>query len=334
VRAGTLALITFAAVFLPRSSTAAPATPHTHFIKVNGVQLEYLDWGGHRKPLLFLAGQGDTPYIYNDLAPEFINHFRVLGLTRRGHGASEQAQNGYQLDNLVQDVASFINALHLRDVTIVGHSWGGVEAVRLSELHPDVVRRVVLLDTAYPPMPETLDVIGSKLLPALGGMSFSEASRSYEATREFWKGVRTKWPPEGGEKAWSDSSEINLRHALVVHDDGSVAWRSDPASDEMNKSNSDENAAHWNFTNIPVAALLIFAHSPFADTLPYLKLDGQTAAQILKASDIREKARRAQIEAFRRDSPKAKIVELDHTSHYCFIQRREAVLDEMLRFLR
>jgi len=332
VRAATVALISFAAVFLPGMSTATPPL-RTHFIKVNGVQLEYLDWGGRGKPLLFLAGQGDTPYIYNGLAPEFVDHFRCLGLTRRGHGASEPVQSGYELDNLVQDVASFISALRLRDVTIVAHSWGGLEAVRLSELHPDVVRRVVLLDTAYPPMPE-LDVIGSKLLPALGGMSFSEASRSYEATREFWKGVRTRWPPEGGEKAWSDSSETNLRHAVVVHDDGSVAWRSDLASDEMNKRNSNENAAHWNFTSIPVSALLIFAHSPFADTLPYLRFDDQTAAEIRKASDIRETARHAQIEAFRRDSPKAKIVELDHTSHYCFIQKREAVLDEMKRFLR
>jgi hypothetical protein len=91
-------------------------------------------------------------------------------------------------------------------------------------------------------MPEPLDVVGAKLLPALGGMSFADASRSYEANRQFWKAVRTKWPPEGGEKAWSDSSDANLRHAVLVHDDGSIAWRSDRASDEMNKRNSDENA--------------------------------------------------------------------------------------------
>jgi hypothetical protein len=83
-----------------------------------------------------------------------------------------------------------------------------------------------------------------------------------------------------------------------------------------------------------VKALLIFAHSPFSDTLPYLNLDDATAAEIRRANDIRERARSVQIEAFRRDSAKAKIVELDHTSHYCFIQRREAVLDKMQQFLR
>ena len=44
-------------------------------------------------------------------------------------------------------------------------------------------------------------------------------------------------------------------------------------------------------------------------------------------------ARRSQIEAFQRDSAQATIVEMEHTVHHCFIQRKERIVEEMRRFL-
>ena len=70
-------------------------SPHkSRFITVNGVRLHYLDWGGKGDTMLFLHGLGDTAHIYDDLAPKFTNQFRVLGLTRRGHGQSEKPEAG------------------------------------------------------------------------------------------------------------------------------------------------------------------------------------------------------------------------------------------------
>src|SRR5260221_65801 len=70
-------------------------SPHkTEFIKVNNVRLHYLDWGGKGATILFLHGLGDTPHIFDDLAPRFTNQFRALGLTRRGHGQSEKPETG------------------------------------------------------------------------------------------------------------------------------------------------------------------------------------------------------------------------------------------------
>ena len=66
-------------------SDGTDKSPHkAGFITVNGVKLNYLDWGGKGDTLLFLHGMGDTAYRYDDFAPRFTNQFRVLGLTRRG----------------------------------------------------------------------------------------------------------------------------------------------------------------------------------------------------------------------------------------------------------
>jgi len=79
-------------------------SPHrTGFITVNRVRLHYLDWGGSGETMLFLHGLGDTPHIFDNLAPKFTNQFRVLGLTRRGHGQSENPETGYDTATLVED---------------------------------------------------------------------------------------------------------------------------------------------------------------------------------------------------------------------------------------
>jgi non-heme chloroperoxidase len=201
-------------------SLGASTAPSVHSIQANGVRLEYLDWGGHGPPLVFLAGLGDTAYIYNDLAPEFRSRFHCLGLTRRGFGGSEQPESGYELDNLVQDAASFINALRLRNVTVVGHSFGGTEAIRLSELHPDMIRRVVLLDTAYAPFPESSEKAVANLIPFLPGVPVSEVGQSLSNFREFQKQMHRN--------VWSDAAEANLRQQVVVKDDGSIVRRTPP----------------------------------------------------------------------------------------------------------
>src|SRR5215216_5458467 len=101
-------------------------SPHqTGFISANGVRLHYLDWGGKGETMLFLHGLGDTPHIFDDLAPAFTNHFRVLGLTLRGHGQSEKPDTGYDTATLVEDLCQFLDALKIERVLLVGHSFAG-----------------------------------------------------------------------------------------------------------------------------------------------------------------------------------------------------------------
>jgi len=52
------------------------------------VKLEVLDYGGSGRPLIFLAGLGDTAHVFDKFAPKFIATYHVYGITRRGYGAS------------------------------------------------------------------------------------------------------------------------------------------------------------------------------------------------------------------------------------------------------
>lgn len=115
------------------------------------VSLEVLDWGGRGVPLVFLAGLGNTPHVLDDFAPQFADSCHVVGITRRGFGASAGSPPPSDLDTLVADIAAVLDTLGLGQVVLVGHSIAGEERTRFSELHAPRCTGPVYLDAAYDP---------------------------------------------------------------------------------------------------------------------------------------------------------------------------------------
>lgn len=113
-----------------------------------GVRLEYLDWGGSGEPLVLLAGFGNTPHVFDELAPRFTHRHRVIGVTRRGFGGSDRTADGYDTQTLVADLAAVLDSLNLGRVVLVAHSIGGAEAHAFATAHPARVRGVIFLDSA------------------------------------------------------------------------------------------------------------------------------------------------------------------------------------------
>jgi hypothetical protein len=102
-------------------------SPHTvRFVTVEkGVRLEVVDWGGSGRPLVLLAGGGDTAHVFDDFAPKLTPSFHVYGITRRGFGESGFSPEGYGADRLGDDVLAVLDALKLEKPILVGHSLGG-----------------------------------------------------------------------------------------------------------------------------------------------------------------------------------------------------------------
>ncbi len=100
-------------VLLVESLTAEAApwrdpSPHAvRFVTVDdGVRLEVLDWGGSGRPVVLIAGGGNTAHVFDDFAPKLATHYRVYGITRRGFGASGFAESPNPVDRLRDDLLS------------------------------------------------------------------------------------------------------------------------------------------------------------------------------------------------------------------------------------
>jgi pimeloyl-ACP methyl ester carboxylesterase len=114
------------------------------------VRLEVLDWGGSGRPVVLLAGGGNTAHVFDEFAPKLVPNYPVYGITRRGFGVSTYAPLENDADRLGDDVFAVIIGLKLDKPVLVGHSIAGAELSSVATLHPDTVAGVIYLEAAYP----------------------------------------------------------------------------------------------------------------------------------------------------------------------------------------
>jgi non-heme chloroperoxidase len=118
----------------------------------DGTQLYYKDWGegpaitfSHGWPLSSDAWDGQMLFLAQ-------NGFRVVAHDRRGHGRSSQASSGNDMNGYADDLATVIEALNLRNATLVGHSTGGGEVARYIGRHGTARVAKAILIAAVPPI--------------------------------------------------------------------------------------------------------------------------------------------------------------------------------------
>jgi non-heme chloroperoxidase len=136
------------------SRIGADSSPHViRLIPVaSDVKLEVLDWGGSGRPVVLLAGLGNTAHVFDDFAPKLATTFHVYGVTRRGFGTSDvppDANGNYSADRLGDDVLAVVDSLGLNRPVLVGHSIAGEELSSIGVRHPEKVSGLVYLDAGY-----------------------------------------------------------------------------------------------------------------------------------------------------------------------------------------
>jgi pimeloyl-ACP methyl ester carboxylesterase len=163
-------------------------SPHkVQFVTVEpGVKLEVLDWGGSGRPLVFLAGLGNSGHIFDKFATNFTNSYHVYGITRRGFGVSSSPASGYSADRLADDVLAVLDSLKIKRPVLAGHSIAGEELSSIGTRHPEKVAGLIYLDAGYyyayydpkhpisgPPIPPGA-VTGPSLLIMQGQQHYSD----------------------------------------------------------------------------------------------------------------------------------------------------------------
>jgi len=136
-------------------SQGAPARPNPpprqQFVAVApDVRLEVLDWGGSGRDLVLLAGGGNTAHVYASLAPKLARQFHVFGITRRGAGQSSAPPNGYTAKQSGDDAVAVLDALHITDPVLIGHSIAGEQLSAVSKYHPGRASALIYLDAGGP----------------------------------------------------------------------------------------------------------------------------------------------------------------------------------------
>jgi pimeloyl-ACP methyl ester carboxylesterase len=119
------------------------------------VKLYYYE-EGKGPPLLLIHGFGASTYTWRHVAPELAKNYRVIAVDLKGFGQSDKPFDGrYSVYDQAELLAQLIEDKDLRDLTLLGHSFGGGVALLLAleanqRLDGRITRLVLLDSIAYP----------------------------------------------------------------------------------------------------------------------------------------------------------------------------------------
>jgi pimeloyl-ACP methyl ester carboxylesterase len=129
--------------------------------RLEGFEERELEWRGARlcyavggsvdsggPPLVLVHGLGGTIENWRALAPALTARHRVLVPDLPGHGGSGLLPEARDVDALTDAVLEIVRAEEMSDAVWIGHSLGGVVALRAAVLQPDAVRGLVLAAAA------------------------------------------------------------------------------------------------------------------------------------------------------------------------------------------
>jgi pimeloyl-ACP methyl ester carboxylesterase len=112
----------------------------------------YYEEQGKGPPVLLLHGFGASTYTWRHIVPELAPTHRVIAVDFKGFGQSDKPfDERYSVLDQAELIAQLVEDKDLRNLTIVGHSFGGGVALRLA-LEADTrldgrIARLVLLDS-------------------------------------------------------------------------------------------------------------------------------------------------------------------------------------------
>jgi non-heme chloroperoxidase len=341
-------------------ATQAGSLPLVQFVAVEpSVKLEVLDWGGTGRPMILLAGLGNTAHVFEDLAQRLRASYHVYGITRRGFGRSSVPAEGYSANRLGDDVIAVVDSLHLVNPVLVGHSIAGEELSSVGSRHGDRVAGLVYLDAAdaYAFYDTTsgdtrvdLDELRRKLdafrdapskqmIDELLTTDLPTFERDLRELREIESGDAPPPPPAveppdrssfAAFRAWRARSfgfavpVAELQEQFEQSPDGSVGRPIRPPEETRVVSQSIVGGLQ-KFLRVSVPVLAIFAHPQPPGNLP----SAAKVAFVGRDSTFRAK----QGEVVRRAAPFVRVVDVPGANHYVFLTNEADVVREITSFV-
>lgn len=327
----------------------------SQFVEVQpDVKLEVLDWGGKGRNLVLLAGLGNTAHVFDSLGPKLAAHYHVIGITRRGIGQSSAPQTGYDPKRLADDVVAVIDALHLSDPVLVGHSIAGEELSAVSTYHQGRAAALIYLDAGAPfalynpkhgdytpALAQLKDDLSALQKNLFDDGLISKTSTDMELLQANLAELRgelecgTPPSPKAGDLASISAfqsymkgyfggiiPEAEVRQDFRIGEDGRVGeWLG------HGYANQSVMLEEERFHSIETPLLAIFSY-PSAPS-PSQTSDPAKLAACHATETSREEAQFAIFRA----QPHAKVVVIPNATHYIFLSREEEVISQIIDFV-
>jgi 3-oxoadipate enol-lactonase len=122
-------------------------------VRVNSIEIAYDERGQGARPLVLVHGFTGFRQDFASQLDALARERRVLAPDLRGHGESGRGQPAdYTFARLTEDLLGFLDALAIEQCDLLGHSMGGMLALRAVLARPERVASLLLMDTSAGPL--------------------------------------------------------------------------------------------------------------------------------------------------------------------------------------
>jgi non-heme chloroperoxidase len=252
--------------------------------------------------------------VFDQFALHFTDRYHVLGITRRGYGASSHPESGYEIGALANDIRIVCDRLHIDRPILVGHSLAGDEMTKFAATWPSRVQALVYLDAAYDRSHILAEGTGPEEKPTADDLASVTAYATWVAR------VRGMKLPEA-----------DLRWSMVTDTDGRVLRGATPLSTPLAIRQGLERP---DYAHVQAPALAIYQPNDvrftFTNYAAFSDADKARAEAVIR--DGKPFVERG-IEQFRREVAHGRVVRLTTGSHYLFITNQGEVVSMIREFL-
>lgn len=144
-----------------------------HYFQINNQQMQYVDVGAG-EVILFVHGTPSWSFDFRNIIKSLNSNYRCIAIDHIGFGLSfKPKQYDYSTLNHSRTLEQFISFLNLNHITLVVHDFGGPIGLRVAEMHPDKIKRIVVLNSwlwsskTEPSFIKLSKILKSPLLPFL-----------------------------------------------------------------------------------------------------------------------------------------------------------------------
>ena len=116
-------------------------------LRVDGQEVHCLKTGSG-PPVVMLHGGASDSRDWLETMEALEHSYTVYAIDMLGYGLSDRSKPGYYLTDFVDFTLGFIREMGLESFALVGHSLGGRICLDIALKHPELVQRLVLIDTA------------------------------------------------------------------------------------------------------------------------------------------------------------------------------------------
>ena len=189
--------------------------------------------GGEGEPLLLVHGLAGSSANWVEVLPELVARHRVLAVELPGHARSEPLPRGATTEDFAQAVAGVLEAEGVEAALVAGHSFGGLVALRLARLRPELVRGLLLVCPAgvstRRPLRRLLVAASATVRP---GRRVAPLAPRYAGRAGFRRAILQPWFVEDA-AALSGRATLGLLEAQRLHADTRIAGRAMCADDAL-----------------------------------------------------------------------------------------------------